>query len=202
MAHLPAEHLGQARVFRQAVVTADQRVNAVLPRITAPLRRRLESKPTLRDEQLIDTMRAWQSTISDTFTLDLRTRVRKGEFRIAELRVCASRWRTESWSHPDPQPGVSLIWLSLGVKQGELRCTPWPVSHLLLHALGRRFERGVGRDRADIVRDLKTLAAALDDGGADEIPARDGRWIGDRVAVRDAAGGRDLFVYHCRTFLN
>ncbi|MGA3404012.1 MAG: hypothetical protein ABSC95_32795 [Acetobacteraceae bacterium] len=202
MSHLPAEHLGRARVFRQAVVAADQRVNAVLPRITAPLRRRLESKPTLRDEQLIDTTRAWQSTISDDFTLDLWTRVRKGEFRIAELRVCASRWRTESWSHPDPQPGVSLVWLSLGVKNGALHCTPWPVSHLLLHALGRRFERGAGRERADIVRDLKTLAAALDDGGAEEIPVLDGRWVGDRVAARDAAVGRDLTVFHCRTFLS
>jgi hypothetical protein len=201
MAHLPAEQLGQARLFRQAVLAADQRVNAAVPLVTAPLRRRLESKPTPRPDHLIDATRAWQSTISDAFTLDVRTRVTKGEFRIAELRICASRWRTESWNHPDPQPGVSLVWLSLAVKNGELRCTPWPAAHLLLHALARRFERGAGRERADIVRDLKTLGTALDGGGADEIPVVDGRWVGDRVAVHDAASQRALTVFHCRTFL-
>ncbi len=199
MSHLPAEHRGEARLFQQAVAARDAAVIAALPRLTAPLRRRLASKPTLRPELMIDATRAWQTTISDDFTLDVRTRVRKGEFRIAELRVCATRWRSESWLEADPQPGISLVWLSLAILHGELRYTPLPTCHLLLHALGRRFERGAGRGRADILRDLKTLGAGLNDSPAEEIPVTGGRWVGDRVAVRDTAAGRDLHVWACHT---
>lgn len=197
---IPAEHRGQARVFRNAVLEADRRVNSALPKLAAPLRRRLGRKPTLRPELLIDASRAWATEVSDQFTCDLRARADKRELTIAELRACGGRWRTERWDEAEWQPGVSLTWVALRVEDGRLRLIVQPAAHLLMHALARRFERGCGRTAADVVRDLRALAAVLDD-GAEEVAVPGGRWVGERQTARDGAG-RSVSLFHCKTFLN
>jgi len=199
---VPAEHLGQARMFRQSVVVADHRVNVGLSTIAEPLRRRLARKPTLRSDQVIDTSRAWAELVSDAFTLGLRINPRKGSLSIIETRVCGGKWRSDGWDEPDWQSGISVIRITLMAEDGCLKTTVQPLANLLLHALARRFERGDGRTTGTVVRDLKALASGAS-GCAIAIPVPSGgRWIGERKAVRDEGQQQDVTVFDCKTYLH
>ena len=201
MSRLPMEFLGEARVFRDAVCRADLRVNSAVPALAAPLRRRLTRKSTLRPDGMIDAARAWRDTVSDDFTLDVRTRAhRRDGLCIAELRLTGARWRSTQWIGADNAPGVSLVWLILAAEGGAFNFTVRPAANLLLHALGRRFQRGNGQTVPEIVRDLKPIGAVLET-DAIEIAAPPGRWVGERLTVRDDVGGQNVPMLHVQTFL-
>jgi hypothetical protein len=198
---VPSEYIGQARLFREAVLDADRRVEAALPVLTAPLRSRLTRKPTLRSEHVAGAARAWDLSVSDGLTLTVLAKYRKRSLTIAELRPTGSRWLTDSWCAADWQLGISLVWVAVSVENGRFRFTTRPAGHMLLHALARRFERGDGRSVEHIVRDLRALAAGLNS-DLIEIPAVGGRWVGERHTVRDEDQGRNVTMFHCKTFLN
>jgi hypothetical protein len=202
MSVIPAEHRGLARLFREQVIQADRRLNAVLPRITQPLEQRLKRKPTLRPELLHDISRLWLANITDQFSVDGRAKADKRELTIAELRACGARWSTVEWDGDTAaQPGVSLVWIALKIENGRLHLDVRPAAHLLMHALARRFERGYGRTTADVMRDLRMIAAVLDT-PAHDIPVIDGYWAGDREVAANDTGGGTVSLLHIKTFLN
>jgi hypothetical protein len=197
---VPVEFLGQARLFRRAVVAADERINAALPAITAPLERRLAAHRTLRREQVPDVLRAWRTRISDELTLDRVERPYRDGVIVGELRPVGSRWLTERWADAAWQPGVTLTWLVLSTADRRVRVRTRPAVQLLQHALARRFERGDGRTVPLVVRDLRALAAAAPT-DAGEIPAGNGRWRVERYPVRCEGEDRPVPMVHCKTFV-
>jgi hypothetical protein len=103
-----------------------------------------------------------------------------------------------------------LVRVELAARDREVKLTVAPVAHLLLHALGRRFERGEGRDAGSVMRDLKVMAdrltAAVDGTEIEEVEeiecACGGRWVGDATIARDDSHGRDVWLFEGKTFLN
>jgi hypothetical protein len=60
---VPAEFLGLARVFREAVKQVDRRLDALIDTIAQPLHARLARHPALRPEQPMAVVRAWGQTV-------------------------------------------------------------------------------------------------------------------------------------------
>jgi hypothetical protein len=56
---VPAEFVGKAPALRQRLAKAEQRVEAEMHRVLAPLSRRLAKHPKLRRDDLIDARRGW-----------------------------------------------------------------------------------------------------------------------------------------------
>jgi len=209
MPAVPAEYLGQARLFRQAVLIADRRVQAAFPTITAPLIERYRRKPTLRKQQMQDFVRAWQQRVGDEFTLVRRVSVTPEELLVDELRAATSKEKKEDWEQSEWQAGISVVRVTASAKDREVKLDVQPWAHLLQHSLARRFERGMGRDAASVVRDLRTMAETLlayASAGAGLAPAEieclEGRWVGAVNVVRDDDASRNVRLYHCKTFLN
>jgi hypothetical protein len=82
-----AEYLGQARLYRSAVLATDRGVDLALVAIANPLKVRLRTKTALRPEQVIETERAWRKWMPSAFRLgDVRVMKAKTELAIAEDR--------------------------------------------------------------------------------------------------------------------
>ncbi|MBW4091914.1 MAG: hypothetical protein HIU82_12530 [Proteobacteria bacterium] len=202
MASLPMQFLGEARAFRDAVCASDRRVNAATTAVCRPIIRRFTTRPQLRPGAMIDVTRAWRDTVTDDFTLDTQVRAHpKKGLSIAELRLASARWKNTEWGGAESAPGVSLVLMLLSTENDRLTFTVTPVANLLLHALGRRFQRGDGHDTAAILRDLRPLGAVIETSDV-EIPVSAGRWVGERVTVRDDVENRNVPMLHVQTFLN
>ena len=108
----------------------------------------------------------------------------KGEFAIAETRICVSWLTCDEWSDLEQrEPGVSLCQFTLAVKDGKLHRRWHPIANVSLHALARRIEPGRAYDHASLLSDLALLADAGED--AERVETADGFCVGNMCDAKD-----------------
>jgi hypothetical protein len=197
---IPAEFLGRARQFRNAVLAADAGIAAGLPGLLGPLQERLERKPGLRPAMIADFTRRWPEVIADRFCLARAASADKNALAITELRLAASHLRNSAWDGQEWENGVSIAKLHFTTADGRLRLTATPIASVSLHALARRYQRSPRRDDAAVICDLKALARQPP---ADRVTTNTGCWHGRVVASRHEVDGepRPLPLLAIRTFI-
>lgn len=216
MSIVPRESLGQARLFRNRVAAADDRIRAAMPAIIGPLRPRVHRtlRPQLAIREIDDALRGWQTAVTDEFTLDGRLRTHRRNFALAELRPTCDRIAAVGWEDAaSGQDAISIAWHLLRMRGAAVEFVVAPVATMTLHAVARRIERGDGREHSKIVDDLALLAAYVLAGKRPieppptlpvtaEVPLPGGRWVGQWVTARDAGRHRDFKMFQAQTFLD
>lgn len=200
---IPAEYTGLARDFRRRVLATDDVANAAIDRVTQPLRERLERKPALRPEMVRPAVAAWEAAMPATFRIDREVAMTRKALLIVEMRIVGSQWRDDDWEDAPggemQEPGVAIALLKMTTAHGRFRYDVVPIVTLSLHALARRYQRGVGRSDAELVRDLSELIKARPEDT--EVPVLHGRWLGRVQTATDSRSQQQVPVRAIRTFL-
>jgi hypothetical protein len=195
---VPAEFIGSARVFRNAVRKTDLEFDDVLALITKPLRARLRHHPKLRAEMLPDLARKYDQMIPPEFRIGKVTGAHhKSEFAIEEQRICVSWFRSDGWEQQEI--GVTIVRFTFSVHDGLLRERWRPVANVSMHALGRRLERGQDRSHAALERDLAVLVDTSEVPG-ERIATPGGFWLGAMITAMGEEG-RALPLRSIRTWV-
>jgi hypothetical protein len=169
--HVGAEFVGLARVFRNQVTEEERRLDACLATLLLPIRKRLQTKPTIRDSQFQELKRGWDQfpkrfRLSSDYTGDAKYGF---AFRGHWLRP--GTWSTNDWCGQENGVLISLILLDWdGDRTFTQTCRDWAM--VGLHALARWHERPRGRDQSQLLDDLKALIAprGLPDNGVGSSP--------------------------------
>jgi hypothetical protein len=118
---VPAEYLGQARVFRESVRRVDRLVDATVEVIAKPLRVRLARHSKLRPETPLGVTRAWTTVPADYRIGASRVMHARTEFAIAETRVSGSWITDQAWGdEAEREHGVAICNLVFAAHRGEL----------------------------------------------------------------------------------
>jgi hypothetical protein len=117
---------------------------------------------------------------------------------MLDVRVEPSRMSWPGWA--EGELALALVLRTIMLRPPAFFEVTVPLAQVGLHAIARRFQRGVDRTAAAVLRDLVPLAqawpATIDGGREFEIPvAIGGRWMG---AVMESADAPVLLV---RTFV-
>jgi hypothetical protein len=186
---LGAQWTGLARLFRGQCKAEDSAYDAALLPIVRPLKARLAHHTRLRHEQVAQAERVYRSTVPSRFRVGEIEVIRdRDAFRIAETRITPAWFHASLWNDENyKEPGCAVCKFALFIEKGRLRQTLTPIAVASLHALGRRLERGRGRDQAAMIRDLSLLAYA-EERDEVETPEAEGRWIGYPVQMKGVDG--------------
>jgi hypothetical protein len=189
-ARVPVEFTGLARGFRGAIKAEDTRYDEVVASIAAPLRARLQRHPRLRHEQIAQAVRCYQGFVPSKYRIGkVEIERDRSRFSIREVRICPAWFNNSLWHNDNyREPGCAVCRFNLFAEPGRLRRVIKPIAVASLHALGRRLQRGRGRDHPALVRDLGLLADAPDGGDAVATPEADGSWIGGMVQMNSQDG--------------
>ena len=165
-------------------------------------RRKQQRRSGLRTEALQDIARNWRA-LPPPLYLDVK--LDKRSLHIADVRMTVAAITRQSWSITDP--ALFMMFTALDFDQKRAAWDSSAVLSLIIHALGRRFER-YQDDLSDgaITRDLTYLVPALawllkyPPGQTFNVPALRGSWCGD-VTELVTPGDPPKLVPHIRTFL-
>jgi hypothetical protein len=193
-----------ARRLLYDVLAEDRAGVPIMVSIKRALGQRLRRKPTIRSEMCIELARIWQTMPSTWRIGELSIKHPPKGFAITEARWCCGTNQFNSWNDSDTEPGIAavLIQISAGAHTtASFQVTP--VCILSLHALARRFQRGVDRRLAAVRHDLDTLVDLIpkcqDDTKMFAVPG--GAWVGDLSnTLLSEAPERRVAVWHVRTF--
>ena len=199
-----AAFLGQARAFRDRLKATSATCSRLIDAIAEPAVRRAKRHPIPRREVLVDVARRWScmpslGLLDSSTDLDLRKRT----LRICQLRVCPSDFRSAAWSVDEA--GLSVLGLQLDIGPHRLNFAMPSLVTVSLHALARRYQRGLAVDDAAVFGDLHVLAKAhlrLATGAVGElfeVEASGGCWRGN-VTDASTSAGTDR-ILSARTFL-
>jgi hypothetical protein len=182
---VPIEFVGLARLFRGQCKVEDSAYDGAVLAIAKPLKARLTRHPKLRHEQIAQAERLYRSTVPAKFRVgELAIERDRAKFGIAEVRICPAWFNSSLWQDENyREPGCALCEFAMFVEAGKLRHTIKPIAVVSLHALGRRLERGRGREQAALIRDIALLAGATGDGDV-ATPEADGLWVGHMVKMQ------------------
>jgi hypothetical protein len=183
---VPAEHVGQARVFRDAVKRTDEQFERIIRAIARPLHLRLRRHPRLRHEMIAQAVRQYRAIPPDYRLTMPEITPSRDAFAISEPRLCASRMTDADWHQPHIEPGVAVLRFVLALAGGRLTVRWQPVALCSLHSLSRWVERTGRRDHAALVHDLAALIDGDLTGGC--IAASGGYWMGAMVGMRGREG--------------
>jgi hypothetical protein len=172
-------------------------IDAAAEALIGPFRPRPGFTPMPRRSTLDRLARRWRA-------LPAANRIRfSGKFEerklvLLDVRVEPSRISLPGWA--EGELALALVLRTIMLKPPAFFEVTVPLAQVGLHAIARRFQRGVDRTAAAVLRDLAPLAqawpATIEGGREFEIPvAIGGRWIG---AVMQAA---DVPVLLVRTFV-
>jgi hypothetical protein len=131
--------------------------------------------------------------------LDLRKRT----LRICQLRVCPSDFRAAAWNVDEA--GLSVLGLQLDIGPHRFNFAMPSLVTVSLHALARRYQRGLDISDEAIFADLHALArshpaiAKREAGDSFEVEAGGGCWRG-HVTDAETNAGMDR-ILSARTFL-
>jgi hypothetical protein len=199
---VPAEHLGQARLFRDSVRQVDRRLDALIDVVAQPLRARLARHPALRPEQPMSVIRAWGQTIPAALRIGPpRVARARTEFSIAETRITVSWLNDRAWENEEHEPGLAICALVFAVYRGELVREWQPLMNVSFHAMARWFERTGKREPELLLADLTTLAGAPEDGGEKVYCPPRGIWLGEVSKAYDDTARRGVKMRNIRTWV-
>jgi hypothetical protein len=156
---VPREFIGRARDLLKRLGEADARIEPAVRAVMMPLLRRLDRRPVLRRDMLIDAERRWRNLVPAFGRLAMEVdgeNLRSPCF--IELRVVRGVSRRATWPDEGQEPGVLVGWHA--VEFDERAMASWFVSlaSVSLHALARRYQRGWDTSDTAIFAELAVLA--------------------------------------------
>jgi hypothetical protein len=196
---VPSEFIGRARDLRRRLAASEASVEANMHRALAPIARRLERHPVVREGTLLDAARAWRSLPSFgrvRCSVDIANR-RRPEF--SDVRVRPGVYRGLQW-RGDYEPGLAVMLFVASVSGGDMLLAAWTVAVASLHAVARRYQRAPATD-ATVLAEIGELALRFPEiapaGGEFMLPVPGGVWCGHVIESRD-----DQVIVVARTFLD
>ncbi len=98
MSPVPAEYVGQARVFRNRIDAADREAVHAIKAIIDPLRARFLRNPRRhRPEMLVDAARMWRAEVPETGRLACGIAMDRKALVITECRLSTTSLRCNEW---------------------------------------------------------------------------------------------------------
>jgi hypothetical protein len=194
---VPVEWIGQARLLRSGVAASSTVIDAATEALIAPFRPRPGFTPMPQRRMLDRLARRWRA-LPNANRIRFSSKFEERKLVLLDVRVEPGRISLPGWS--EGELALSLILRTTMLKPPAFFEVALPLAHVGLHAIARRFQRGIDRAAVAVLRDLAPLAqawpATIDGGQEFEIPTgTGGRWIG---AVMQAAEVPVLLV---RTFI-
>jgi hypothetical protein len=200
-----AEFLGLARTFRNGVDMVDPVAIAAVDTIARSLRARLRRRQKMTASVEIAMDRQWRATVPAIGRLALETRVEARSLHIRELRLSSSRIHDKGWRDGDWEAGICINVIGLVADHRKFRFNSIALASLNLHAIGRRYQRGLDNSPAAIVSDLRSIAdvaaEVAETDGNFEINVAGGVWAGHVMEIRDEDGRDPTKILSIRTFL-
>lgn len=164
MGVVPREFTGLARSFRATMLDCDRAYDRAFNVVIAPIKARLQRKPTLRSAMIVDTIRGCRQLPFAQYRLRPLEVLHEdeSELELVETRLAAGRVLHPEWA--SPELGLAITRVRLRVADGVLSKTIEGESTISGHALGRRFERSRAVDRtADaVLADIGALTGRRD----------------------------------------
>lgn len=196
----------QARALRDRLRVASTECGRLIDEIAAPLVARSRRSPIPRVEQLVDVARMWRTKQPEFGRLDLTIEWNRRErsLCIRELRACPSDFRAVGWT--TDEAGISVIGLALDVAPHRFSFVMPSLVSVSLHALGRRYQRGLDVSDEAVLGDMHVLAqshmrlAAGEAGELVDIDMEDGRWCGHLADATNPNGGGIDRIFCARTY--
>jgi hypothetical protein len=180
------EFVGLARQLRRRLAKAQALYEPAADRLLKPFRPRPGFQPMPRRTHLARLAKQWRA-LPRFGRLRCLVNVTDGKLQIAETRLAPSRL-TLPWWDQDDEPALSLVLRTVAIVPPQFREHEMVLVEVGLHALARRFERGVPDD-AEIGDDFNSLGRAYPDvvrqGGEFRIPVADGSWRGVLARAAD-----------------
>jgi hypothetical protein len=177
---VPVECVGQARLLRSRISASTSAADEATEALIVPFRPRPGFTPMPQRRMLDRLARRWRALpagnricVSSTFEAKKLT--------MLDVRVEPSRISLPGWA--DGELALALVLRTIMLKPPAFFEVTVPLAQVGLHAIGRRFERGVDRSAAAVLRDLAPLACAwpttIEGGREFTVPVgAGGRWIG------------------------
>jgi hypothetical protein len=190
--------------MRAAAVVSTAAMRGISNPAVAAFRRRQRQ---LRPETLLDVERNWRALPAvEQLSLDIRSD--RQSLHICDIRVTAENVTRQSY-FGSYDPALFLMTTSLDLQPRRCSWATTAQLTVILHGVGRRFERSDPSDIGDeaILRDLRYLAAALpeltalSDGEAFTVPTKFGAWRGE-VAPIVTPGDDMRSCIHVRTYVD
>jgi hypothetical protein len=205
---VPIEFIGRARDLRRQVFAEDESASALLHKIMVPTQIRLRTHARVRDGTLTDIARRWRAEVPSRFRLSLDVQRDKHHgTTITEQRMCASQMRCEEWEAEYKEQAISILCVELLADKKRTSFQNHVVAAISLHALGRWFQRVREPTEANLIADVRALAAHIMT--LHELERRDftapvprGVWTGHLVAVENPSNGQLICICACRTFID
>jgi hypothetical protein len=198
------EFLGMARSMRNRIDSIDPVAVAAMGEISRRLQARCRRRQHLTPSVSAEAVRAWRTHVPDTGRLAIETHIGHRSLFIRELRLSRCRTRNEAWQDAAWEQGVGVMLISLTIQVFSFQFNYFHLAVVSLHALARRFQRGIDNSDAAILADLRVIADVAAEiavtHGAFEIAVPGGRWGGYIVEMPDENGPHTR-VLSIRTFL-
>jgi hypothetical protein len=194
-----------ARRLRDAVAAEDRVVGELTGELTDRIRAR--KKPIPRRETLTGVADEWRRRMPPRgqLAIEIDLNARRKSLRIREMRATTSVYRPEEWDVAEKGMIVGLTLLEVWPLHSKFDL--YTLAHVGLHAIGRRFQRGVDTSEAAIMHDLHALALAhhrlADQPSGSEFRVsldHGGVWRGSVELVHDPRVGYDKSLT-VRTYL-
>jgi hypothetical protein len=196
---IPREHLGRARAWRNELKAEDETAANRCIGIAESIRARLARGSVPKREALNEAARAWRDDVPSFGRLKLEIEAANRRLVIRELRMGAAHHAEGGWISPEEAIVIFVVGFYIG-RQG-FKFFQELIAAVSLHALARRFERGIDNTDAAIRADLIALAgaavnSAIGPSGQFQISVADGAWGGRMHRVN-----ADTVIQSVRTFL-
>jgi hypothetical protein len=195
---IPAQWKGQTRLLFADIARADDALMEAVAAIGEPLQRRLVSHRGLRQEQIIDTQRAWRQRVSAAFRLKLEFMPSPAKkptaLVIRDTRLHVGTRIRADWEKPERSIAVGrLVVSTLG---GEFVTWGEPIALVSEHAVARWFERTPDRSREAMLRDFGALMEP-----SEAVGTTYGAWLADKTHSRDG-NGEPRVIWSVRTYFD
>jgi hypothetical protein len=205
---VPSEYVGRARQLRDAIGVEDKPAGEMMAAMLERLKARIARGNKIpRVDTLVGIAREWQRNIPvrGRLAIEVNLDKRKKSLRIREMRLTTGEYQPPAWDVAERGLIIELVTL----EAQPFRCVLGihNLAHLGLHAIARRFQRGLDDSEAAILRDMRLLGEAQH-GLADRPEGADfvvgvpgGHWRGHVSHVYDRRIGRDVALA-VRTFVD
>jgi len=156
---VPAEFTGLARAFRSRMLAAHCKWETPSVELISLA---CERRNGFRKPKATRVAELWRLLPGREARLALLCDAKPGKLGISELRIFPASRTFNTWPVDADELSVSVTAVSLILKSGIFISEKRLLADVGLHALARRFQRGIGRLDKDILTDLAPLAGAYE----------------------------------------
>jgi hypothetical protein len=189
---LSAEHLGQARLMRgrlrTAEIAAQIAVTDVWKLLCSP------KQPHTRGRVLAAAAEMWRRRVPDCGCIERRIDVGKHHLEIEELRAGgeAEFWFEEWGEDAEHELSIALVRIELSASRKRSEVSPHKVAHISLHAATRWHERAADRSDEAFAASMRVMADRYAEilaapSASFAIEVAEGRWLGSVARITNQA---------------